>query len=152
MTTSSNHEHSSPESSDNTTYDDNTTSTENIKKTNTLNDDVLAEATHLVQKIEEQIGKAIIGQKQIIHEVLIAFLAGGNVLIEGVPGLGKTLLVKALAKSFSGEFSRIQFTPDLMPADVTGHLMFDHQTQQFNVRKGPAFTNLLLRYYSTIPS
>jgi MoxR-like ATPase len=80
----------------------------------------------------------------VIDEVLAAMLAGGHVLVEGVPGLGKTLLVRALAKTFGGRFSRIQFTPDLMPADVTGHTLFDQTTGQFTTRRGPVFTNLLL--------
>lgn len=104
----------------------------------------LEHASELITAMKTEISKAVIGQHQAIHETLIALLAGGNVLIEGVPGLGKTLLVKALAKTFKGEFSRIQFTPDLMPADITGHFMFNSQTQAFDVRKGPVFTNLLL--------
>jgi MoxR-like ATPase len=76
--------------------------------------------------------------------VLLAFLAGGHVLIEGVPGLGKTLLVLALARTFGGKFSRVQFTPDLMPSDVTGHVVYEGATGSFRLRKGPAFTNLLL--------
>jgi MoxR-like ATPase len=109
-----------------------------------MTDMTLEQASILATRIKTEISKAVIGQKNVIHETLIALLAGGNVLIEGVPGLGKTLLVKALANTFKGDFSRIQFTPDLMPADITGHFMFDAQTQQFNVRKGPVFTNLLL--------
>src|SRR5204863_6331770 len=70
--------------------------------------------------------------------------AGGHVLMEGVPGLGKTLLIRALAKTFSGGFSRIQFTPDLMPSDVTGHALYELKSQEFLVRKGPVFTHLLL--------
>jgi MoxR-like ATPase len=104
----------------------------------------LEQASQLIAEIKTEIGKAVIGQKKVIDETLIALIAGGNVLIEGVPGLGKTLLVKALASTFSGQFARIQFTPDLMPADVTGHVMFDMKNQKFNVRKGPVFTNLLL--------
>jgi MoxR-like ATPase len=91
-----------------------------------------------------QIGRAIIGQSQVIQEVLIAFLAAGHVLIEGVPGLGKTLLARALAKTFEGKFARIQFTPDLMPNDITGHVIYDQNTQKFNIRRGPVFTHLLL--------
>jgi MoxR-like ATPase len=94
--------------------------------------------------IRDQIGKALIGQAEVIDQVLIALLAGGHVLIEGVPGLGKTLLVRALAKTFNGNFARIQFTPDLMPADVTGHTLYDQATRQFTTRRGPVFTNLLL--------
>lgn len=104
----------------------------------------LEEASELIKQIKNEIGKAIIGQQNVIEETLIALIAGGNVLIEGVPGLGKTLLVKALSQSFDGQFSRIQFTPDLMPADVTGHVMFDMKNQKFNIRRGPVFTNLLL--------
>jgi MoxR-like ATPase len=76
--------------------------------------------------------------------VVVCLLSAGHVLIEGVPGLGKTLLVRALAKCFGGSSRRIQFTPDLMPSDVTGHAMFNMQEQAFEVRKGPVFTNLLL--------
>jgi MoxR-like ATPase len=102
------------------------------------------QALRAVAAIREQIGKALIGQADMIDQVLIALLAGGHVLIEGVPGLGKTLLVRALAKTFDGRFARIQFTPDLMPADVTGHTLYDQATRQFTTRKGPVFTNLLL--------
>jgi MoxR-like ATPase len=102
------------------------------------------QALRAVAAIREQIGKALIGQADVIDQVLIALLAGGHVLIEGVPGLGKTLLVRALAKTFAGRFARIQFTPDLMPADVTGHTLYDQATRQFTTRKGAVFTNLLL--------
>jgi MoxR-like ATPase len=85
-----------------------------------------------------------IGQDAVVDQVLAAFLAGGHVLLEGKPGLGKTHLVLTLARTFHGKFSRIQFTPDLMPSDVTGHTMFDMQSQSFRVRQGPVFTNLLL--------
>jgi MoxR-like ATPase len=97
-----------------------------------------------VGAIRTEVAKALIGQSAIIDQVLIALLAGGHVLIEGVPGLGKTLLVRAMAKTFDGRFGRIQFTPDLMPADVTGHTLYDQATRQFTTRKGPVFTNLLL--------
>ena len=98
----------------------------------------------LVKAIRNEIQKRVIGQESVVDQVLVALIAGGHVLIEGFPGLGKTLLVRCLAGCFGGKFSRIQFTPDLMPSDVTGHAIFDMKTQQFEIRKGPAFTNLLL--------
>jgi MoxR-like ATPase len=106
--------------------------------------DLGAQALRAVNAIRTEVAKALIGQSAIIDQVLIALLAGGHVLIEGVPGLGKTLLVRALAKTFDGRFARIQFTPDLMPADVTGHTLYDQATREFTTRKGPVFTNLLL--------
>jgi MoxR-like ATPase len=101
-------------------------------------------ASQLAQSLRSELQKAVIGQEAVIDDVLTALIGGGHVLIEGVPGLGKTLLVRALARCFGGEFARIQFTPDLMPSDVTGHAVYDMQTEQFKLRKGPLFTNLLL--------
>lgn len=96
------------------------------------------------KQLENQIGKVVIGQERVVREVIVAVLSGGHVLVEGVPGLGKTLLVQATAAAVSGRFSRIQFTPDLMPADVSGHAMYDMKSGAFRVRKGPVFCNLLL--------
>ncbi len=101
-------------------------------------------ASQLAQALCAELRKAVIGQSAVIDDVLTALLGGGHVLVEGVPGLGKTLLVRALARCFGGEFARIQFTPDLMPSDVTGHAVYDMQSEQFKLRKGPVFTNLLL--------
>ena len=104
----------------------------------------LQQAVRILSALRAEIGKALVGQGAIIDQTLVALLAGGHVLIEGVPGLGKTLLVKALAKTFDGSFSRIQFTPDLMPSDVTGHTLFDPKTGEFTTRRGPVFAHLLL--------
>lgn len=101
-------------------------------------------AGQLANRIIDQVGTVLIGQDQVVRQVLVCLLAGGHVLIEGVPGLGKTLLVRALAKCFDGDSARIQFTPDLMPSDVTGHAIYNMQEQRFEVRRGPVFTNLLL--------
>jgi MoxR-like ATPase len=106
--------------------------------------DPIKQGAAIVDKMRNEIKKALIGQDDVIDQVLIALLAGGHVLIEGVPGLGKTLLVRSIARCFGGDFSRVQFTPDLMPSDVTGHAIYDMRTQEFEVRKGAVFTNLLL--------
>lgn len=95
-------------------------------------------------RTRDAIGSAFIGQEPAVTGVLIALLAGGHVLMEGVPGLGKTLLVRALARAFGGSFSRIQFTPDLMPSDVSGHAVYDPRSESFRIRRGPVFANLLL--------
>ena len=104
----------------------------------------LTEASELANRLFNEIRKAVIGQDRVVREVLLGLLASGHLLIEGVPGLGKTLLVRALAQCFDGTYSRIQFTPDLMPSDVTGHSIFNSRTEAFEVRRGPVFTNLLL--------
>jgi MoxR-like ATPase len=101
-------------------------------------------AAQLVSAIREQVKRVFLGQRDVLDQVLAAFLAGGHVLVEGKPGLGKTHLVLALARTFGGHFRRIQFTPDLMPSDVTGHTLYDMGAQQFRLRRGPVFTNLLL--------
>ena len=101
-------------------------------------------ASRLLRAVRAELEKALIGQSAVIEGVLCSLIASGHVLIEGVPGLGKTLLVRALAQCFAGQFNRIQFTPDLMPSDITGHAIYDLQSEQFKLRKGPAFTNLLL--------
>lgn len=109
-----------------------------------LNPTAFEQAARIVQFLQQRLRTVVIGQSQVIDEVLTAFLAGGHVLIEGVPGVGKTLLVRALAQTFSGSFNRIQFTPDLMPGDVTGHYWYNTREQRFELRQGPVFTHLLL--------
>jgi MoxR-like ATPase len=104
----------------------------------------LAEATSLLQRMSEAVGQVMLGQPLVVNQVLVAFIAGGHVLLEGKPGLGKTHLVLALARTFGGQFRRIQFTPDLMPGDVTGHSLYDMGRQEFRIKTGPVFTNLLL--------
>lgn len=104
----------------------------------------LAQSQTMVQTLRERVQQIVVGQDRVINEVLACFIAGGHVLVEGVPGLAKTLLVRALAKCFNGSFQRIQFTPDLMPSDVTGHSLYNMKEERFETRKGPIFTNLLL--------
>jgi MoxR-like ATPase len=96
------------------------------------------------QKIQDVVGKALVGQKRLVQECLVAVLTGGHVLVEGVPGTAKTLLVRALAAALGKEFKRVQMTPDLMPSDVVGTLVYDGEARDFRLRRGPIFTQFLL--------
>ena len=97
-----------------------------------------------LQDLKQEIAKVIVGQEDLVNKILVALIADGHILIEGVPGLAKTLTVKTLAEIINGTFQRIQFTPDLLPADVTGTLIFNPKEGSFSVRKGPVFANLVL--------
>src|SRR6195952_4355933 len=94
--------------------------------------------------VRTEVGKAVVGQDGAITGLLIALLAGGHVLLEGVPGVAKTLLVRTLSHALSLETKRVQFTPDLMPGDVTGSLVYDAKAGEFEFRPGPVFTNIML--------
>lgn len=102
------------------------------------------ETRRLFESICEQVGKVFVGQRELVEGTLVALFSGGHVLIESVPGLGKTLFVRTLGKILGCEFGRIQFTADLMPSDITGAPIFDMKTQEFRFRPGPVFTQLLL--------
>lgn len=97
-----------------------------------------------IEELKENLSKTIFGKNEIIESLITAMCAGGNVLMEDVPGVGKTTLAKALALSISGEFSRIQFTPDMLPSDIIGSSIFNPKDNEFHFRRGPIFTNILL--------
>jgi MoxR-like ATPase len=107
--------------------------TEEVKVTSAFLDDVFT-----------QVGRVVVGQREMVERVLIGLLTGGHCLIEGVPGLAKTLTVRTLAQTINASFSRIQFTPDLMPADITGTTIYNMHTGQFTQKRGPLFANLVL--------
>jgi MoxR-like ATPase len=98
----------------------------------------------LVQGVLRQVGRRVVGQEYMVERLLISLLTGGHVLLEGVPGLAKTLTVRTLAETIDTSFQRIQFTPDLLPADVLGTQVFDQSTGQFSVKRGPIFANIIL--------
>lgn len=112
----------------------------NIKE---LNEKIQKESS-FVDLLSLEIGKVIVGQKALVENLQIALLSGGHVLLEGMPGLAKTLAISTLSKAVSADFSRIQFTPDLLPADVTGTLIYSQKKEQFEVHKGPIFANFVL--------
>ncbi len=112
----------------------------NIKE---LNDRIQKESG-FVDILSLEMGKVIVGQKHLVENLMIGLLANGHILLEGVPGLAKTLAISTLAKAVNAKFSRIQFTPDLLPADVTGTLIYSQKKESFEVHKGPVFANFVL--------
>ena len=112
----------------------------NIKELN----DRISEESKFVDMLTLEMGKVIVGQKGLVESLLIALLSDGHILLEGVPGLAKTLAINTLAKAVNAQFSRIQFTPDLLPADVVGTLIYSQKNEQFNIKKGPIFANFIL--------
>ena len=106
--------------------------------------DRIAKASGFVQSLKENLNQIIIGQEQLIDKIIICMLADGHMLLEGVPGLAKTLTVKTLAASIDTNFQRIQFTPDMLPADLIGTLIYNQKSGEFDTRKGPIFSNIIL--------
>ncbi|HEY8539051.1 MAG TPA: MoxR family ATPase [Steroidobacteraceae bacterium] len=104
----------------------------------------ITRAAELLEKLRDAIAQALVGQNEVVEQVIITLVASGHALIEGVPGLGKTLLVRALSQALSLQHARIQFTPDMMPSDITGHAVLDPQTRELRIVRGPVFTQLLL--------
>ena len=107
-------------------------------------EDAVAHESRITDAIAAEVAKVVSGQRYVVDRILIGLLSGGHVLLEGVPGLAKTLVVRTLAESLSLKFGRIQFTPDLLPSDVVGTTVFDPRQVSFSVRRGPVFVNLLL--------
>ena len=112
----------------------------NIKE---LNERIERESM-FVDTLRQEMGKVIVGQSHLVDTLLIGLLSNGHILLEGVPGLAKTLAITTLAKAVDADFSRIQFTPDLLPADVVGTLIYSQKSEDFTVRKGPVFANFVL--------
>lgn len=106
--------------------------------------DRISHAGQFTDKLREEVGHVIVGQSHMLDRLLIGLLSNGHVLLEGVPGLAKTLTIKSLSQAIHAQFSRIQFTPDLLPADVIGTLIYNQQRNEFVVRKGPIFANFIL--------
>ena len=112
----------------------------NIRELN----DLVASKSNFVNLVTQGMDQAIVGQKHLVESLLIALLSNGHVLLEGVPGLAKTLAIKTLAQIIDARYSRIQFTPDLLPADVLGTMVYSVKSEQFQVKKGPIFANFVL--------
>jgi MoxR-like ATPase len=112
-----------------------------------MSDRLTDDATRIAQRfadLKAEVGRVLVGQDDMLHRLVLGLLAGGHVLLEGVPGLAKTLVIKALASSLDGQFSRVQFTPDMLPGDIVGTQVFNPREGTYNVRKGPVFANLVL--------
>ncbi|MDE5967729.1 MAG: AAA family ATPase, partial [Muribaculaceae bacterium] len=112
----------------------------NIRDLNAL----VAQKSDFINLITTGMDQTIVGQKHLVQSLLIALLSNGHVLLEGVPGLAKTLAIKTLAQLIDADYSRVQFTPDLLPADVIGTMVYSVQKEQFQVKKGPIFSNFVL--------
>src|SRR3954467_8202331 len=106
--------------------------------------DVVAKESAFVDDLTAEIGKVIVGQQQMVERILVGLLAGGHVLLEGVPGLAKTLTVRTTCDAIHAKFARVQFTPDLLPADLIGTVIYDQKTGDFTSKLGPVFANLVL--------
>ena len=104
----------------------------------------IKEESSLIKKLIDEIGNVIVGQKYVIERMLVGLLGNGHILLEGLPGLAKTLAVNSLANAIQADFKRVQFTPDLLPADLIGTLIYNPQNGIFTVKKGPVFTNIIL--------
>ena len=117
--------------------------TTNVTDIRELNERIQQESS-FIDLLTMEVGKAIIGQKQMVNNLLVGLLSNGHILLEGVPGLAKTLAIKTLASAVQAKFSRLQFTPDLLPADIVGTMIYNMPTNQFIVRKGPIFGNFIL--------
>ena len=104
----------------------------------------MSDLQQIFTRLQEQVDEIIVGQGAIVHQLLVAALTGGHVILEGVPGTGKTLLVKVLAQLLHAQFRRVQLTPDVLPSDILGTNIFDFQTKSFTLKQGPVFTEILL--------
>ena len=109
----------------------------------TINDKVKKESA-VIDAIRMEAGKVLVGQTELLDRLLVGILANGHILIEGVPGLAKTTAVKTLSQTIQTKFQRLQFTPDMLPADLTGTLIYDQRNGNFNIKKGPIFANIIL--------
>lgn len=104
----------------------------------------ITRAAEILERLRHAIGQAMVGQTEVVEQIVITLVAAGHALIEGVPGLGKTLLVRALSRALSLDYARVQFTPDMMPSDITGHAVLDPNTRELRIVRGPVFTQILL--------